>query len=224
MFKHKNLSFLTDLPDLVLNLAQLRLSLLTNTYHSIRHFSDLTCAFEEKCLPPIRDGPDYRYLFRFDTLVMNMGRKSFVPYLSGEEWEWHECHQHYHSHLSFATYNLYSLTGGISMIHGQKVSFCLEDTWYDPTLTVGPYFDCQTGSRDTQGIQGISVGCGDMYNAALDCQWLDVSRVPTGIYLLRIELNPTHNPPESDYSNNVVVCSLTLYERQGHTVHDCAYV
>ena len=38
--------------------------------------------------------------------------------------------------------------------------------------------------------QGIQAGWADVYGAHLDCQWIDVTDVPAGIYTLEIEVNP----------------------------------
>ena len=192
---------------------------LSNRYLTPTSADHLACAFEEKCLPSRENGPFIRYLLRFDSLVMNRGRKDFVPYLSRSEWDWHECHKHFHSHLGFATYELLDQTDR-SVVQGHKASFCLEDSWYDTSLRAIPYYQCSV-------TQGISVGCGDLYGARLDCQWLDVSLVPDGKYTLRVHVNPFHNPPESDYTNNVAECSIILSQRSEFrlsTVESCRIV
>lgn len=47
--------------------------------------------------------------------------------------------------------------------------------------------------------------------AYLDCQWIDITDVPVGNYLLRLHANPGHNVAETDYYNNIAVCNL-IYE------------
>ena len=34
--------------------------------------------------------------------------------------------------------------------------------------------------------QGLSPGCHDTYAANIDCQWIDITDVPTGNYVLRV--------------------------------------
>ena len=59
-----------------------------------------------------------------------------------------------------------------------------------PALTEGgtlawsafPQYDCV--------FQGLSAGWADVYSSDLDCQWLDVTGVPEGDYLLRMEEAP----------------------------------
>jgi lysyl oxidase-like protein 2/3/4 len=60
------------------------------------------------------------------------------------------------------------------------------------------------------GIQGISTNCGDLYGRYLDCQWIDITGVPPGFYLLRLIVNPDTLVPESDHRNNDVTCTIEL--------------
>src|SRR5204863_6216346 len=46
--------------------------------------------------------------------------------------------------------------------------------------------------------------------AALDCQWIDVTNVPAGSYILQITVNPDRILAESNYSNNVSFVPVTL--------------
>ncbi len=65
--------------------------------------------------------------------------------------------------------------------------------------------------RCSSGIQGISVNCGDLYSRHLDCQWIDITDVPTGTYILRQTVNPGGLALESDYRNNVEECTVTYF-------------
>jgi hypothetical protein len=56
-------------------------------------------------------------------------------------------------------------------------------------------YDCEN--------QGISSGWADEYEASLECQFIDVTGVPPGSYLLRVTVNPARQLVESDLSNNV---------------------
>jgi hypothetical protein len=42
-----------------------------------------------------------------------------------------------------------------------------------------------------------------VYGSGLDCQWVDITSVPNGDYLLRISINPDRVLPESNFDNNV---------------------
>ncbi len=60
------------------------------------------------------------------------------------------------------------------------------------------------------GIQGISPNCGDLYSRYLDCQWIDITDVPTGFYLLQLTVNPDKLVAETDHGNNVLTCAVEL--------------
>lgn len=166
---------------------------------------NLRCAAEENCLSSsayrseIRDY-DTRMLLRFPQRVKNQGTADFLPSRPRYSWEWHSCHQHFHSMDEFSHYDLLDATTQHSVAEGHKASFCLEDTSCD----YGYYrrFAC------TAHTQGLSPGCYDTYNADIDCQWIDITDVKPGNYVLKISVNPQYHVPESDYSNNVVRCDV----------------
>lgn len=166
---------------------------------------NLRCAAEENCLSSsaytssIRDY-DTRMLLRFPQRVKNQGTADFLPSRPRYSWEWHSCHQHFHSMDEFSHYDLLDASSHHSVAEGHKASFCLEDTSCD----YGYYrrFAC------TSHTQGLSPGCYDTYNADIDCQWIDITDVKPGNYILKISVNPSYHVPESDYSNNVVRCDV----------------
>ncbi|KAF7700840.1 protein-lysine 6-oxidase [Silurus meridionalis] len=166
---------------------------------------NLRCAAEENCLASsayrssVRDY-DTRMLLRFPQRVKNQGTSDFLPSRPRYSWEWHSCHQHYHSMDEFSHYDLLDASSQSRVAEGHKASFCLEDTSCD----YGYYrrFAC------TAHTQGLSPGCYDTYNADIDCQWIDITDVKPGNYILKISVNPSYQVQESDYSNNVVRCDL----------------
>ncbi|KAJ4925784.1 hypothetical protein JOQ06_007970 [Pogonophryne albipinna] len=166
---------------------------------------NLRCASEENCLSSsaytgsVRDY-DTRMLLRFPQRVKNQGTADFLPSRPRYSWEWHSCHQHFHSMDEFSHYELLDASTQQSVAEGHKASFCLEDTSCD----YGYYrrFACTSHS------QGLSPGCYDTYNADIDCQWIDITDVKAGDYILKINVNPNYHVPESDYSNNVVRCAV----------------
>ncbi|XP_069558782.1 protein-lysine 6-oxidase [Brachyistius frenatus] len=166
---------------------------------------NLRCAAEENCLSSsayrsnVRDY-DTRMLLRFPQRVKNQGAADFLPSRPRYSWEWHSCHQHYHSMDEFSHYDLLDATYQHSVAEGHKASFCLEDTSCD----YGYYrrFAC------TAHTQGLSPGCYDTYNADIDCQWIDITDVKPGNYVLKVSVNPSYQVPESDYSNNIVRCDV----------------
>ncbi|XP_034737218.1 lysyl oxidase-like 5a [Etheostoma cragini] len=165
----------------------------------------LRCAAEENCLsrsanhPNVRD-LDYRVLLRFPQRVKNQGTADFLPVKPRHEWEWHSCHQHYHSMEAFSNYDLLDVFTGQKVAEGHKASFCLEDTSCDPG--VRRRFAC------TAHTQGLGPGCYDTYHANIDCQWIDITDVPPGNYVLKVTVNPSQMVQESDFSNNEVRCDI----------------
>ncbi|XP_029939056.1 lysyl oxidase-like 5a isoform X2 [Salarias fasciatus] len=165
----------------------------------------LRCAAEENCLsrsayhPSVSD-LDYRVLLRFPQRVKNQGTADFLPMKPRHEWEWHSCHQHYHSMEAFSNYDLLDVSTDQKVAEGHKASFCLEDTSCDPG--VRRRFAC------TAHTQGLGPGCYDTYHANIDCQWIDITDVPPGNYILKVTVNPTRQVQESDFSNNEVRCDI----------------
>ena len=63
-----------------------------------------------------------------------------------------------------------------------------------------PGVNCQ-GTYDCD-YQGISAGHADLYGSGLDCQGIDVTDVPSGDYILRVDVNPGRLFPEISFENN----------------------
>ncbi|KAM8742798.1 protein-lysine 6-oxidase [Acanthopagrus schlegelii] len=174
---------------------------------------NLRCAAEENCLSSsayrssVRDY-DTRMLLRFPQRVKNQGTADFLPNRPRYSWEWHSCHQHFHSMDEFSHYELLDANTHHQMAEGHKASFCLEDTSCD----YGYYrrFAC------TAHTQGLSPGCFDTYNADIDCQWIDITDVKPGSYILKVSVNPHYQVPESDYSNNIVRCDVRYDGNYAH--------
>ncbi|KAK3534452.1 hypothetical protein QTP86_015192, partial [Hemibagrus guttatus] len=191
--------FHNGLPDLVPD----PYSIQAGSYIQRMQMYALRCAAEENCLarsayrPTVRD-LDYRVLLRFPQRVQNLGTADFLPLKPRHQWEWHSCHQHYHSMDAFSLYDLLDINTGRKVAEGHKASFCLEDTGCNPGFR--RRYAC------TAHTQGLSPGCHDTYAANIDCQWIDITDVPPGNYILKITVNPNYLVQESDFSNNVVRC------------------
>ncbi|XP_069505506.1 lysyl oxidase homolog 1-like [Ambystoma mexicanum] len=194
--------FQNGLPDLVPDPYFIQAS----TYVQRAQLYSLRCAAEENCLarsayrPGVSD-LSYRVLLRFPQRVKNQGTADFLPVKPRHAWEWHSCHQHYHSMDAFSNYDLLDATTQRKVAEGHKASFCLEDTTCDPGFR--RRYAC------TAHTQGLGPGCYDTYNANIDCQWIDITDVLPGNYILKVTVNPTFQVLESDFTNNVVRCELT---------------
>ncbi|KAJ7391725.1 hypothetical protein OS493_017423 [Desmophyllum pertusum] len=153
----------------------------------------------------MRLSQDYqRRLLRFSVQVENRGLDHFRPTADKSTWQWHKCHQHYHSMETFSTYDLIRQNTGKKVAQGHKASFCLEDTKCD--LGFENVWNCTDG-----GDQGISPGCYDIYHYNIDCQWVDCTDFVHGSFYLRVHLNPGNQVAESDFRNNVARCSVYDY-------------
>ncbi|XP_041370239.1 lysyl oxidase homolog 2A-like [Gigantopelta aegis] len=208
-----------ELPDLAPDLQRLQESLLLND----RHLYYLTCSMEENCLASsayvIRNTSrawrsETRRLLKFSTVVHNIGTADFRPFRSKSQWEWHSCHQHYHSMEVFAHYDIIDVNGN-RLAEGNKASFCLEDT----TCRLGttPIYNCK-GFRD----QGLSVNCSDDYLNDIDCQWIDITDIKPGQYTFKMEINPSLLVAELTFDNNVAVCDL-WYSGYNAQMSNCRY-
>ncbi|XP_023267751.1 lysyl oxidase homolog 1 [Seriola lalandi dorsalis] len=189
------------LPDLVPDPNYVQAS----TYIQRAHMYSLRCAAEEKCLSSSAYSPeatdyDVRVLLRFPQRVKNKGTADFMPNRPRHTWEWHSCHQHYHSMDEFSHYDLLEVSSGRKVAEGHKASFCLEDTTCD--------FGHLKRYACTAHTQGLSPGCYDTYNADIDCQWIDITDIQPGNYILKLQVNPKFLVLESDFTNNVVRCNI----------------
>jgi hypothetical protein len=101
-----------------------------------------------------------------------------------------------HGHPHFTKYAIYEILpapDAPAAAAGHKQSFCLEDTICPDRPKV---YDCFN--------QGLQLGCQDLYPPfALGCQYVDVTDLPGGRYLLRTTVNYAHLLEESNYDNNV---------------------
>lgn len=120
---------------------------------------------------------------------------------------YHPGHEHIHLD-AFEQYRLLSLDGQV-IAEGGKVSFCLRDSIRLPALpasglVVRSPLDCGDQS------QAINPGFGDYYGANLDDQWIDVTGIDAGTYVVEIVVDPDNRLVESDETNNRVTFEVAL--------------
>jgi hypothetical protein len=186
-------------PDLTIDSNRLR----TSAYVATRDFLPSDCAIVEGCIAI----PGHRSLLRFDTATPNIGTGDLVlgpPSTSNACFQYSSCHNHYHFQ-NYANYVLYAPDGTTVVATGHKQAFCLEDMGpaAGQSAPTPPFtFTCSN--------QGIHRGYQDIYSSGLDCQWIDVTNVPPGNYVLSVTVNYAHVVAELDYTNNEVRVPVTI--------------
>jgi len=173
---------------------------LASIYTQTLSFTEQSCQFVDGCL----GGVGERRLLRFDTITPNLGDADF--YVGNhnnhpELFEQSECSMAW-LFVNYARYRLLDESGA-EVGHGHKSAFALIDL-APFTMDAGPP---QYGFGEDMGI---SVGWADIYDAGLDCQWVDITDVPAGQYTLELSINPDHVIEESTYDNNILQLAVTI--------------
>ena len=103
-------------------------------------------------------------------------------------------HEHWHL-LGFEVYELRAAGEGTLVRPSEKTGFCLGDRYEPGLLSLR---------------QGISPGYGDDYDPGLEDQFVDVTNVPPGRYLLVHRTNPERSIEEASYENNAASVLIQL--------------
>lgn len=142
--------------------------------------------------------------------------------------EYHSVHDHYHFE-SFGVSRLWTVAGGKkkdlvqqrSLRHsrgetlvrsGKKVSFCLADIEIDSWAKKGDgarkynapdcLFPAESAGGNDHFVQGISNGWADVYDWYLPDQYMEVTGVADGVYILETLADPDSELVEANESNN----------------------
>ncbi len=184
------------LPDITIDATRVA----SSAHLDYATFGPNSCAIVEGCI----GAPGARTLLRFDLRTPNEGDGDLFmgdPTTQTELFEYSPCHDHFH----FTTYAEYRLLDAQNQVvaNGHKQAFCLIDIeQFDPNANPDDVYDC--------GYQGIQAGWADVYHSQLPCQWVDVTGVPPGDYLLEVSLNTAQVLAESDYGNNLATVPVTI--------------
>jgi hypothetical protein len=162
-----------------------------------------SCALQDACV----GAPGRRTLLRFDANLQNLGSGD-LQIGSPENnplFSYSVCHQHFHL-KNIMTFELLDRTGAAAIgdngrIVVRKQGFCIQGVVQIAGDSPNPY-DCDN--------QGLAPGWSDTYASTLTCQWLDVTGVPAGEYVMRITVNASHTFPESDFGNNSELIAVSL--------------
>ncbi len=181
-----------NLPDLIFWSPAVSPSIINRT------FTTEECEVLEGCAVP-----GTRKLLSFTSETRNIGTGDLIMGNPATNSLFHfaSCHGHYHFE-GFAVYDLLDANGN-SVASGNKIGFCLlDDRPWSTTANPTPKYDCNN--------QGIQAGWSDVYAAGLPCQFIDITSVPAGEYVLRMEVNPYGALAESDTNNNVILVSVSI--------------
>jgi hypothetical protein len=186
------------MPDLVLNGKRLLDEILFDTVD----VNSASCSVLEGCV----GGTGTRRVLRFSVQAINQGHAPLTvpsPAERPDLFTFSPCHGHHH----FSGFASYALLGrdGQTVLVAHKQAYCIGDS---QQIMVGPGVSCaKQYDCDTQGIQA---GWSDLYGNALDCQWLDITGVAPGDYLLEVVLNPGRRLEEVSFDNNTVTVPVTI--------------
>ena len=101
-------------------------------------------------------------------------------------------------YTNFARFELLGARGE-TVRDGRKPGWCFRDSVTCPNAV---FTSCSN--------QGLSIGCGDVYRSNIGCQYLDVTGVPDGAYLLQVRIDPFDRIVELDETNNVARMPVTI--------------
>jgi Lysyl oxidase len=130
-------------------------------------------------------------------------------------------HQHWHF-VPFMRYELHAASGWSPVLRDRKTGFCLGDRYDTNRALPGkPRFHvytsrCGLRSPGRLGMrEGISVGYGDDYDPTLEGQFVDVTGLAAGRYVLVHRVNETGALQESRSDNNASSLLIRLSWRDG---------
>jgi hypothetical protein len=183
-----------------------------------------------------------RKLLRFNFSTPNLGPGDLFigspwPHIEANDgwFEYPTCHGHPHF-KEYADYRLWTVDGytnwqelrnapanrgalardllsarpdvAAQMVAGRKFGFCAIDVIQYSTTNPPKYTSCFEN-------QGISVGWADLYGYRLDGQWIDITNLPGGTYILETEVNAEHFFTEANYSNNSATAVVKIPGKKG---------
>ena len=166
-------------------------------YIDIVNFASGSCEVQEGCAIA-----GARRLLRFETESRNLGPGDLIfgDPAQNPLFVYDNCHGHYHFG-QFTEYRLLT-TSGVEVREGKKIGFCLEDT---------RRWDSSAGSRRYNcSYQGIQRGWADVYTYDVPCQWIDITDLSAGTYILELRVDPHNLIPEANENNNVTQVTVQI--------------
>ncbi len=162
-----------------------------------------TCDVDEGCVT----GYGTRYVMRFTSKINNIGTLDYYigsPSSQPGMFNTNNCHGHAH-YEGYGDYRLFNSAGNL-VPAGHKNGYCVIDL-------------CGFGQY-TCGNMGITAGCYDAYGAGTQCQWIDLTDVPTGDYQVAVIINSKHLPDamgryETNFANNALQVCMHIQQNTG---------
>lgn len=218
-------------PDLIVDADMLK-----NQWHiKSQTFSETDCAVIEGATQPGK-----RLLLLFTSMTPNIGPGDLIVGAPSDRPEWfsfNTCHGHPHFN-EYADYRLWTTQGyakwivlraanpGVlardllkknpdltkELVIGRKQGFCIAD--------VIPYFSPPPPIKYVwpdacRSNQGVSAGWADEYIFTLDAQWIDITGLAAGRYVLEVEVNAEHFFKEENYGNNFSAVDIEVPDKPG---------
>ena len=174
------------------------------------HDNTNECLINEGCIK----GVGRRDIVRFSTRIENIGTQDYFigdPEEQPGQFTYDNCHQHFH-YDGYAQYSLYDIYGQYIPI-GYKNGFCVLDLECPQPMMAK--YSCN--------YMGITAGCADIYDAGIDCQWLDITDVPDGDYVFVAVVNvdlarDALGRAEKDTLNNFAQVCINIDRSSGSIV------
>ena len=183
-----------------------------------RYFDPSDCALLEGSV----GGSGYRRLLRFDTVLINSGNGDLKigsptdannPYVQAGLFFFSPCHKHYHI-VGFSNYELRNLDGSLAAL-GHKQAFCLEHLLKYDNDNKSHGYVCPN--------QGITSGWAEWYFKQLSGQWIDITGMPQGDYVVHVEINYSHTFDEGDnHYTNVIETKIHVPDPRNKVTVDNA--
>jgi hypothetical protein len=159
-----------------------------------------------------RPNPEIDKILVYQRIYATEG--TFIDQFEIGEFVYHEPHDHWHLD-GFVQYevrliheesNLNAVVAG-----GRKLSYCLLDVARSEIEHPGPEYSQRPRYTVCNGdIQGLSPGWMDVYEHNLSGQWVEITKLPDGIYAIVTTANPTGFVQELDTNNNTGVTYFKL--------------
>ncbi|MGH8974122.1 MAG: lysyl oxidase family protein [Acidimicrobiia bacterium] len=193
------------------------------------------CLRFDQVIANVGDGP-FELRYRMEGLATDQQLRQRIYASDGtftdvvvDSYEFHPVHAHFH-YKNFGQAFLYRPRpdGTMEKIReSRKNGFCMidvENTRFGADPNGVPYKGeaprtyyfprCNTATeRDEHGtymVNGISVGWADVYNWFLADQYIEISGVPDGVYVLETVANPARTVHETTFDDNTARITIRL--------------